>query len=912
MKKIILVALSFLMFACSEEEDSCTPTPILTTNEVSNITDTSVVFSGTIEAPTCDPSVTSQGFVYGVKTLPEITDEVIKVDGTTLSKEIIGLKQNQTYYYRTYFTNPTGNYYGEVISFKTSNIALNPIYLDTNGITVKARDWAGIGAKGVINDVEYTLVNNEIFKQMMTNGDDVSTVCTTRIKDMNSLFYGDEYFNQDISSWDVSNVTDMNNMLYGTWRFNQDISAWDVSKVMNLNSMFYDASSFNQDLNAWDVSNVTDMTTMFSEASSFNQNLNAWDVSNVTTMRSMFSDATAFNQNLNAWDVSNVTDMTRIFSDASSFNQNLNAWDVGNVKNMEYMFYNLQNFNQNINAWDVSNVTTMRSMFSDATAFNQDLSAWDVSNVTNMSSMFYNATSFNQDLSTWDVGNVVSRNGFDTETPSWTLPKPSSVYLDANGITVKAKDGAQIGSMGTINGVEYTVVDINTLMNRIRYGQDVTQVCTSRVEYMGELFRYASSFNQDISAWDVSNVTNMGYMFYDAQNFNQDISVWDVSNVTTMEYMFYDAQSFNQDLSAWDVSNVTTMEYMFYDAQSFNQDLSAWDVSNVQGYLGFDSNAYQWTLPRPNFISPFYIGANGVTVKVKEGTPIGAKGLLNGVEYTVVDYQILRNMINNGEDVTKVCTSRIEDMGYMFYEAQNFNQDISAWDVSNVISMNRMFLYAYNFNQNLSAWDVSNVTTMEYMFYDAQSFNQDLSAWDVSNVQGYLGFDSNTYQWRLPRPNFNDEGVGTGSSSPTDAPVAPTAPEADVLSIFSDAYTDLAGSDFDPDWGQETDATIETYAGNEVLQYKDLNYQGLHYAESDVSGYTKLHLDYWTADATTINVSLISVGPLENAVAFDVVTGSWQSVDINLSEYPFPNLTEVFQLKTDGDGTVIFDNIYFY
>ena len=108
MKKLFVIALSFLMFACSEEEDSCTPTPILTTNEVSNITDTSVVFSGTIEAPTCDPSVTSQGFVYGVKTLPKITDEVIEVNGTTLSKEITGLEQNQTYYYRTYFTNPTG------------------------------------------------------------------------------------------------------------------------------------------------------------------------------------------------------------------------------------------------------------------------------------------------------------------------------------------------------------------------------------------------------------------------------------------------------------------------------------------------------------------------------------------------------------------------------------------------------------------------------------------------------------------------------------------------------------------------------------------------------------------------------------------------------------------------------------
>jgi len=148
--------------------------------------------------------------------------------------------------------------------------------------------------------------------------------------------------------------------------------------------------------------------------------------------------------------------------------------------------------------------------------------------------------------------------------------------------------------------------------------------------------------------------------------------------------------------------------------------------------------------------------------------------------------------------------------------------------------------------------------------------------------------------------------------TPTDAPAAPTAAQADVLSIFSDAYTDLPGSDFDPDWGQGTDATIETYAGNEVLQYKNLNYQGLAYTESDVSGYTKLHLDYWTADATTINVSLISVGPLENPVALPVTTGSWQSVDIDLSEYSTPNLTNVIQLKTDGDGTVILDNIYFH
>ena len=148
--------------------------------------------------------------------------------------------------------------------------------------------------------------------------------------------------------------------------------------------------------------------------------------------------------------------------------------------------------------------------------------------------------------------------------------------------------------------------------------------------------------------------------------------------------------------------------------------------------------------------------------------------------------------------------------------------------------------------------------------------------------------------------------------TPIDAPTAPTAPEADVLSIFSDAYTDLAGSDFDPDWGQETDATTETYAGNEVLQYKDLNYQGLQYTQSDVSAYTKLHLDYWTADATSLDFFLISQDPtVENAYSIPVVTGSWQSVDISLLEYD-ANLDRVFQFKTVGDGTVILDNIYFY
>ena len=110
----------------------CSSSPTLRTNEVSNITDTSVTFSGTIEAPTCDPSVTSQGFVYGLNTLPKTTDEVIEVAWTSPVKKITGLQQNQTYYCRTYFTNPTGTYYGNELMFQTN---IGPVLLYSDGVT---------------------------------------------------------------------------------------------------------------------------------------------------------------------------------------------------------------------------------------------------------------------------------------------------------------------------------------------------------------------------------------------------------------------------------------------------------------------------------------------------------------------------------------------------------------------------------------------------------------------------------------------------------------------------------------------------------------------------------------------------------------------------------------------------------
>jgi len=178
------------------------------------------------------------------------------------------------------------------------------------------------------------------------------------------------------------------------------------------------------------------------------------------------------------------------------------------------------------------------------------------------------------------------------------------VYLDVNGVTVKAKEWAEIGAVGEVNGIEYSIVDYSTLKSMILWGEDVSKVCTSKITSMGTLFENQFIFNQDVSSWDVSNVTSMDLMFSDAHAFNQDISSWDVSKVTSMGGMFSDAHSFNQDIGSWDVRNVTLMNIMFLRATSFNQDLSPWDVANLTGTRhcqGFSRYTPQWTLPKPNF-----------------------------------------------------------------------------------------------------------------------------------------------------------------------------------------------------------------------------------------------------------------------------------------------------------------------
>ena len=150
------------------------------------------------------------------------------------------------------------------------------------------------------------------------------------------------------------------------------------------------------------------------------------------------------------------------------------------------------------------------------------------------------------------------------------------------------------------------------------------------------------------------------------------------------------------------------------------------------------------------------------------------------------------------------------------------------------------------------------------------------------------------------------------------APV-PTHQEADVVSVYSDAYAANIYTDLDPFWGQATDAT-EIQIGPDgdcnTLKYASLNYQGLLYQSTDVATMDYVHLDYYTDNSTAIGFYVIQEGTGENGYAIHdelgITTGQWVSIDIPLSHYTVTDLSGVNQIKTDGNGTVYLDNIYFW
>ncbi len=172
---------------------------------------------------------------------------------------------------------------------------------------------------------------------------------------------------------------------------------------------------------------------------------------------------------------------------------------------------------------------------------------------------------------------------------------------------------------------------------------------------------------------------------------------------------------------------------------------------------------------------------------------------------------------------------------------------------------------------------------------------------------------------------FSQEFTVTVVNKPfTSAPIPPNRQAVDVISIYGSKYTNVAGTNYFPDWGQGGQGSSWTefdLNGDKMLNYIKLSYQGIALADGttiDVSGMEFIHMDVWTADLQKIETSLISKTNGEKPVVRDLTANQWTSIDIPISAFTSQGLTvaDIFQLKFVGTpwagGSVFIDNIYFY
>ena len=154
------------------------------------------------------------------------------------------------------------------------------------------------------------------------------------------------------------------------------------------------------------------------------------------------------------------------------------------------------------------------------------------------------------------------------------------------------------------------------------------------------------------------------------------------------------------------------------------------------------------------------------------------------------------------------------------------------------------------------------------------------------------------------------------------APDQPSRNVNDVVSIYSSKYTDLSGTDFYPNWGQTTSYNEFDLNGDKMVQYANLNYQGVQFAAAqNVSNMQYLHMDVWTADLEALEIFPISVGSGEKSVTKTLTKDEWTTIEIPISDFTDQGLdmSDIHQFKfvgspwnAGGFGTVFIDNIYFY
>lgn len=168
----------------------------------------------------------------------------------------------------------------------------------------------------------------------------------------------------------------------------------------------------------------------------------------------------------------------------------------------------------------------------------------------------------------------------------------------------------------------------------------------------------------------------------------------------------------------------------------------------------------------------------------------------------------------------------------------------------------------------------------------------------------------------------------TPPPAPTAAAPTPTKPAADVISMFSNAYTNVTVDTWRTGWSSATLTDLQI-VGNDTKKYSSLDFVGVETVGPNLinaSSMLYFHVDAWTANMTTFRVKLVDFGAdaafgggddKEHELTFTPTLNSWNGLEIPLSD--FTGLTTkshiaqlIFSGAPAGSGIVYIDNVYFH
>ena len=177
------------------------------------------------------------------------------------------------------------------------------------------------------------------------------------------------------------------------------------------------------------------------------------------------------------------------------------------------------------------------------------------------------------------------------------------------------------------------------------------------------------------------------------------------------------------------------------------------------------------------------------------------------------------------------------------------------------------------------------------------------------------------------------EGGGEIAVPATAAPTPPERNAEDVISLFSNAYSNIPVTTWSTDWSAGSTNQDLQVEGDDVKLFKMVNFSGIQLeTEIDLSIFTHMHIDYWAADAVvggevfnpklSNHANLPTAGETSAIIQTNPVTTSqeWVSVDLPLADFTIAGggsdaRDKIYQIILATDGTIeniYIDNFYFY